>query len=62
MTEHISRSRYKSLIQFAFIVCQVEGYRSILKVSCEPLVFASVKKFFGKKNSSGISLPSSFCA
>ena len=40
--EHISGSIALIFIQFAFIVCQVEGYRNILKVSCRPLAFTSV--------------------
>ena len=30
-----------SLIEFAFIVCQVEGYPNILKLSCRPIAFTS---------------------
>ena len=38
-----------SLIQFVFIVCQVEDYRNTLKLSCRPLVFTSYKAFFKNK-------------
>ena len=38
------RSRGKSFIQFVIIVCQVEGYRSILKL--QTTCFTSVKVFF----------------
>ena len=33
------------MIQFVFIVCQVEEYRNILKLSCRPLPFNSYKTF-----------------
>ena len=36
-------------IQFIFIICQVEGYWNVLKLSCKPLAFASYKAFFWKK-------------
>ena len=43
-----------------FIVCQIEGYRNILKLSCRPLAFTSFKlphlKFFLKKTKSGLEL------
>ena len=32
-------------IQFVFIICQVEGCRNILKLSCRPFVFTSSKDF-----------------
>ena len=32
-------------MQFAFIVCQVEGYRDILQLSCRPLAFTYYKAF-----------------
>ena len=44
------------------IVCQVEGYRYVLKLSCRPLAFTSYKTYFKKKRSSGTSLPASFFA
>ena len=37
--KHISRSIVLRFIQFAFIACQVEDYRNIVKLSCEPLDF-----------------------
>ena len=39
----------KVLKQFVFIVCQVEGYRFILKLSCKPLAFPSYKAFLKKQ-------------
>ena len=59
--EHISGSIASSLIQFTFIVWQVEGYRNILKLSCRPLAFTSHKAFL-KNKKSGTSLPVSFSA
>ena len=38
-----------SFTQFAFIVCQVEGYRNILKLSCRALAFTSNKAFLKKQ-------------
>ena len=49
--EHISESISKSLMQFVYIVFQVEGYQNILKLNCRPLAFTSYKA----------SLPASFC-
>ena len=40
-TEHISGAILWSFTQFVFIVCQVEGYRSILKLTCKSLAFTS---------------------
>ena len=37
--DHISRSMH--FMEFAFIVCQVEGYRNIMKPICRPLAFTS---------------------
>ena len=45
--EHISGSIVQHFIQFAFIVCSVEGYGSILQLSYGPLAFTSFK---GKLN------------
>ena len=39
-----------------FIVCQVEGYRNILKLRCRPLAFTSYKAFLKIKKRSGTSL------
>ena len=47
--DHISRSIVESFIQFVFIVCQVEGYRSISKLSCRSLYFSSYKHFLKNK-------------
>ena len=40
-TEHISGAILWSFTQFVFIVCQVEGYRSILELTCKSLAFTS---------------------
>ena len=43
------------------MVCQVEGYRNVLKLSCRPLAFVLYKAFLKKnKKRSGASLPASF--
>ena len=47
---------FKSFIQFVFIVCEVEGYLKILKLSCRPLAFTS-ESFF-KKTRRGLKLVS----
>ena len=44
--EHISGSIVYIFIQFVFIVCQVEDYRNILKLSYRPLVLTWDKAFF----------------
>ena len=43
--ELISGSTALSFMQFDFIVCQVEDYRNVLKLSSRPLVFTSHKAF-----------------
>ena len=43
-SEKSNISPEQSLIQFVFIVCQAEGYRSILKLSCRPLAFKKQKE------------------
>ena len=45
-----------------FFICQVEGYRNILKLSCKTLAFASYIVFLKNKMRSGTSLPVSFSA
>ena len=45
-----------SFIQFVFIVCQVKGYRNILKLSCRPLFLPHIKLF--QKTKKGIELVS----
>ena len=50
----------KGLILFFFIVCQVEGYENILKLSCRPLAFTSQQTFLKNKKRSCISLPCLF--
>ena len=46
--------------QFYIIVCQVEGYRKILKLSCRPLGSTSYRAFLKNKKMSGTSLSTSF--
>ena len=60
--EHIFGSIVKRFIQFVFIVCQVEDYRNILKLSRRPLAFTSDKAFLKNKKESRTSLPVSFSA
>ena len=43
-------------MQFAFVICQVEDYQNILKLSCIPLTFISNKAFIKSKKKSGTSL------
>ena len=52
--------QFKNFIQFVFIVCQVEGYENILKLSYRPLAFTSQQAFLKNKKMSGISLPCLF--
>ena len=40
-----SRSIFYSFMCFAFIVCQVEGYRDRLELSCRPLALPHLKLF-----------------
>ena len=49
-------------MQCVFIVCQIEDYQNILKLSCIPLAFNSYKAFSKNKKRSGTSLPASFSA
>ena len=49
----------ESFKQLVFMVCQVEDYQNILKLSCRPLAFISYKVFLNNKRS-GASLPASF--
>ena len=49
-------------MQFVFVVCQVEDYWNILKLSCRPLVFTSYKAYLKSKTRSGTNLPVSFSA
>ena len=55
-TEHISGLVSSSFIQFAFIACQIDGYRNILKLSCRPLAFTLQKLF--KETKRGLELAS----
>ena len=58
----ISLDQYpKVLIQFAFIVWQVEGYHNISKLSCGALALTSYWALENKKTS-GTFLPTSFSA
>ena len=43
-----------------FIVCQVEGYQNILKLSCRPIVFTLCKALLENKERSRTSTPASF--
>ena len=45
-----------------FIVCQVEDYHNILKLSCGPLAFTLYKALLKNKKRSGISFPTTFSA
>ena len=38
-------------MQFVFIVCQVEGYRNLMKLSCRTLAFTSYEAFLKIKRS-----------
>ena len=50
-------------MEFVFIVCQVEGYKNIVKLSCRLFTFTSFKAFFFfKKKRSEASLPALFSA
>ena len=42
-----------SFIQFVFIVCQIEDFRSILKLSCRSLACTSYKVFLRKQKEVG---------
>ena len=53
-------STYRKLIQFVFIVRQVEGYQNITKLRCRPLAYSSNKALLRNKKKSGSSLPDSF--
>ena len=41
------------------MVCQVDGYQNILKLSCSPFAFTLYKAFLKNKKGSGTSLPAS---
>ena len=57
----ISGSIVYSLTQLVFVVCQVGGYRNILKLRCITRAFTSNKDLKTKRRS-GTSLPVSFSA
>ena len=59
--DHISGSIVLSFIQFVFIVCHVDAYQNILKLSCRPLAFALNEAFLQNKRS-GTVLLAPFCA
>ena len=44
----LKNQNWISFIQFVFVVCQVEGYQNILKLSCRLLAFTSHTKLFRK--------------
>ena len=48
--------------QFVFVVCQVEGYRKALKLSCRQLAITSYIAFLKNKKRSGSSVLASFYA
>ena len=50
----------KVRLQLVSIVCQIEDYRNILKLSCRPLAFTLYKAFLKNKKRSETSLPASF--
>ena len=54
--KHISGLIVSSFILFVFIVCQVEGYQNILKLSSRRLAFNSYKAHLKNKKWSGTSL------
>ena len=59
----ISLDQYSiSFIYIFLIVCQVEDYRKLLKLSCRPLAFTSNKAFLKKKKRSETSFSVSFSA
>ena len=58
----ISGSIVQSFIQFVFIICQVEDYWNILKLSSKPFAFTSDKAFSKNKKRSGTGIPASFSA
>ena len=43
---NISRSKGNQTMKLVFIVCQVEGYRNILKLSFRPLALPHIKLFY----------------
>ena len=49
-------------IRFVFVLCQVEGYRNILKLNCKPLAFTSNNDFLKNKKRSETSRPASLSA
>ena len=55
-------SKKSKLSKFIFVVCQVEDYQNILKISCRQLAFTSYKSFLKNKKRSGTSLPAKLSA
>ena len=51
-----------SFLEFAFIICQVQGYQNILRLSCKPLAFATYEAFLKNKKKSRTSLSAAFSA
>ena len=59
-TEHIFESAFYSFMQLVFIVCQVEDYQNIFKLSSGSLAFTSYNSFSKNKRRSGTSLTALF--
>ena len=58
--EHISWINSLKFQQFVFIVCQVQGYQNILKLSSDYSILFHIKSFLKKEKRSGTSFPASF--
>ena len=58
----MSLDQQSKVLQFVFIVCRVEDYQNILKLSCRQLAFTSYKAFLKNKKRSRTSLPASYSA
>ena len=58
----MSPDQYSKVLYIFFIICQVEGYQKILKLSFRPLSFISYKAFLKNKKRSRINLPALFSA
>ena len=60
--DYTSVSLVWSFIKFVFIICQVNGFRNILKLRSRPFAFTSYKTFSKIEKRSGTSPPASFLA
>ena len=49
-------------MKFILIICQIEGYRNILKLSCRSFAFTSYKAFLKTKKMSESAFPALFFA